>query len=374
MIRLLIVNNKILSIHYLRGIAALLVVFFHFSIYLDGVYVQKDLGWILFGSGAFGVDLFFMISGFVIVLSTQKKSSTSVFLVRRFFRVYPIFIFVFIIGALTVYSKESSTDLLKAALLIHKDYSKPSPTFGYNILGTAWTLSYEVYFYLVFSIAMTISDRYKVIISSAMLLIPVISLQLFFTGTFSFSGSASPQIAIDTPIYGLIRFMASPILIEFVIGMLFFEVFSKTKFKLNAPAATFVFALCCGIFLTFYFSQFNNEFGLHGFGLWAIFLLFGSLTYDKSIGFKENKALIFLGDISYSLYISHYVFVNAVAYYTPSFMNELTGIGKFILMATATISTGVAIHYAIEKPSINLGKRLESSLKKLALQNTISLI
>ena len=55
-------NNKILSIHQLRGIAALLVVLFHFRGYLNGIYAQKDLGYILFGAGAFGVDLFFMIS------------------------------------------------------------------------------------------------------------------------------------------------------------------------------------------------------------------------------------------------------------------------------------------------------------------------
>ena len=366
-------NNKILLIHDLRGIAALLVVFFHFSIYLAGAYVQKDLGWILFGSGAFGVDLFFMISGFVIVLSTQKNSSISIFAVRRFFRVYPIFIFVFIVGALTVYSKESNFNLIKAALFIHKDYTLPSPSFGYNILGTAWTLSYEMYFYIVFAIAMSISAKYRVIISSLMLATPVISLQLFFTGAFSFSGSAAPQIPIDTPFYGFIRFISSPILIEFIMGMLFFEVFSKVKFKINTKLATFIFALCCGVFLTFYFGQFNNEFGLHGFGLWSFFLLFGSLMYDKAIGFKENKMLTFLGNISYSLYISHYVFVNAVAVYNPSFMLALSGLGKFFIMTTTTMTTATLIHFSLEKPFINLGRKIEGAIKNTAYKHRLSL-
>ncbi|WP_395264885.1 acyltransferase family protein [Enterobacter soli] len=93
-------KNKILSIHHLRGIAALIVVFFHFRGYLNGVYAQKDLGSMLFNSGSFGVDLFFMISGFIIALSTRNLTSKAIFAVRRFFRIYPAFIVTFVLGAL----------------------------------------------------------------------------------------------------------------------------------------------------------------------------------------------------------------------------------------------------------------------------------
>ncbi|WHH05620.1 acyltransferase family protein [Escherichia coli] len=56
-----------------RGVAALLVVAYHNKQYLNEVYAQKDLGDLLFISGGFGVDLFFIISGFIIMLSSQKK-------------------------------------------------------------------------------------------------------------------------------------------------------------------------------------------------------------------------------------------------------------------------------------------------------------
>ncbi|HEG2001851.1 TPA: acyltransferase family protein [Enterobacter asburiae] len=68
----------ILSIHYLRGIAALLVVLFHFRDKLNNVYTQKDLGDLLFGGGLAGVDLFFLISGFIIVYSTKKKEINNI--------------------------------------------------------------------------------------------------------------------------------------------------------------------------------------------------------------------------------------------------------------------------------------------------------
>ncbi len=82
--------KKVKSIHYLRGIAALLVVAYHNKQYLNEVYAQKDLGDLLFISGGFGVDLFFIISGFIIMLSSQKKETNSPinFMTRRFFRIY----------------------------------------------------------------------------------------------------------------------------------------------------------------------------------------------------------------------------------------------------------------------------------------------
>lgn len=88
------VVNMILSIHYLRGIAALLVVLFHFRDKLNNVYTQKDLGDLLFGGGLAGVDLFFLISGFIIVYSTKKKEINNIlfFFVRRAFRIYPLLI------------------------------------------------------------------------------------------------------------------------------------------------------------------------------------------------------------------------------------------------------------------------------------------
>lgn len=89
------------SIQYLRGIASLFVVLFHMKWMINNIYTQNDLGDLLFISGNFGVDLFFVISGFVICLSTEKlESHTAIrFIIRRFFRIYPLLI----ISVLIVY-------------------------------------------------------------------------------------------------------------------------------------------------------------------------------------------------------------------------------------------------------------------------------
>ncbi|EFH0672509.1 acyltransferase, partial [Escherichia coli] len=95
-------TNKLDSIQVLRGIAVLLVIAFHFRVYLNGVYAQKDLGDILFGIGEVGVDIFFVISGFIITYSSMNKAKNRpmVFAAKRFFRLYPVY---FIILTLAIY-------------------------------------------------------------------------------------------------------------------------------------------------------------------------------------------------------------------------------------------------------------------------------
>ncbi|HCR1927425.1 hypothetical protein AF35_00289 [Enterobacter roggenkampii CHS 79] len=86
--------QQVRSIQYLRGIAAILVVGFHFRGNLNDIYPIKNFGDLMFISGSFGVDLFFMISGFIIALSTAKSEDNMLtkYVVKRFFRIYPLFI------------------------------------------------------------------------------------------------------------------------------------------------------------------------------------------------------------------------------------------------------------------------------------------
>lgn len=65
-------ESEILSLTYMRGFAALSIVIFHMRGYLNNIYLKTDLGDFLFDKLNFGVDLFFIISGFIIVYATRK--------------------------------------------------------------------------------------------------------------------------------------------------------------------------------------------------------------------------------------------------------------------------------------------------------------
>lgn len=127
--------KKVKSIHYLRGVAALLVVAYHNKQYLNEVYAQKDLGDLLFISGGFGVDLFFIISGFIIMLSSQKKETNSPinFMTRRFFRIYPVF-FICTILFFLLNPVFTESELLRSLFLLHLDYYSEAPFFGYKVM------------------------------------------------------------------------------------------------------------------------------------------------------------------------------------------------------------------------------------------------
>lgn len=339
--------------------AALFVVLFHFRGYLNGVYAQKDLGQILFGSGAFGVDLFFMISGFIIALSTQNVTSKTVFAIRRFFRIYPAFIVVFVIGVITVYRFDPTENLLRGLFFIHRDYSAASPGFGYNVLGPAWTLTYEIYFYSFFVVAMAISHKYRTIFASVLLISPVFILQMYFDGAISVKGDAAANVPADHYAYGLLRFMSSPMLVEFVVGMVFYELYRRISFTASKGLATLILMASIVFFVTSYLRGNFNGFGIDKYGVMSAVLLFGFLFYDKSVGFVNNRILGYLADVSFSIYISHYLLINLTNFYKPEFFVATIGFSRFSLMLAITMAVGTIIHFYIERPFINIGKSIE---------------
>lgn len=138
------------SIHYLRGLAALFVVFFHFRSYLNEPTASIKWGDLLFDQGALGVDLFFIISGFIICYATQKKPLRPLldYSLKRVFRIYPLMI----VSLLSFYLLfgGSIKELGRSLIPLHADYNQPGPFFGYNLLSPVWTLSYELLFYGMF--------------------------------------------------------------------------------------------------------------------------------------------------------------------------------------------------------------------------------
>jgi exopolysaccharide production protein ExoZ len=207
--------------------------------------------------------------------------SEIIFIIRRFFRIYPTFIIVFIFGTLTVYRFQPSENILRGMFFIHRDYSLLSPGFGYNVLGPAWTLTYEIYFYFIFMLAMFFTHRYRTVLASIFLLIPVVILQIYFNGELSISGGAAAHVPADNPAFGMLRFISSPVIAEFVVGMIFYELFRRFQFTIKKEIATFIFFVCTGLFISFYFSRNLTGFGLDRAGLISAILLFGFLTYDK---------------------------------------------------------------------------------------------
>jgi peptidoglycan/LPS O-acetylase OafA/YrhL len=155
--------DKLYFIQSLRGIAVLMVVFWHASRYL-GNYGEKIGGKLFMPGGQLGVDLFFMISGFIMVHITRDSRDTmrdsAVFLIKRISRVIPVYfsltlLYLLVQGSLISYLMDSALTmhLMKSFLFIPQGGGL-APDFGQPVLGVGWSLNYEMYFYFVFGTSM----------------------------------------------------------------------------------------------------------------------------------------------------------------------------------------------------------------------------
>ncbi|MED9724543.1 acyltransferase [Escherichia marmotae] len=347
------------SIHYLRGLAALFVVMYHYRRILNDVYVQKDLGDILFNGAFFGVDLFFMISGFVIVLSTKNDNSLISFYAKRFFKIYPVYIAVFIVWVIMQHPSTFDVELaIKSLFFIHFDYTKPAPWFGYSSINTAWTLTYEVLFYFIFSLGLLLNHKHRTIISSSITLLLFISANYYFNGFISFN----PHTTIGNgETSGLIKLVGSPLMLEFIFGMITCELYLNTKrnepyvFLKNTTKPFFIISMA---FFLLSISRGDIPHGPLDIGIPCFLLLLSFVSYERHYGLKQSKILSFLGDISYPLYLVHLV-VSGYMYDIKKifpYYAELHGFSRLLFLLLTSFALAYVIHLCIEKPASKIAR------------------
>jgi peptidoglycan/LPS O-acetylase OafA/YrhL len=282
-----VVVNKYDSIQLMRGVAALSVVFHH-------VY--------MFDSGAFGVDLFFCISGFIMMYITEKDDKH--FLQKRAIRIIPLYwIAILIMSTIILVMPNVFRTLefrleflIKSLFFIPYSFTGRSGQTVHALLQVGWTLIYEIFFYLVFFISMKINHKYRHIIASSFLLLSVI------IGFISQTENL------------FIRFYSKPIILEFILGMFAFKLLTQTikNIKIVDKRITislWVFALLIwtGLFLEKYISYLN---GIDRFIVWGIpTAIFFIIVFKIIENNKTPRLFVVLGDISYSLYITHFFVV-----------------------------------------------------------------
>ncbi|MFA1019395.1 acyltransferase family protein [Enterobacter sp. SAT-E-asb] len=361
------------SIHYLRGIAALFVVLFHLRGYVNNTYVQSNLGDLLFVNGAFGVDLFFVISGFIICFATQKKEYfyPLKFFIRRFFRIYPLLILAVSIYFIFLAIKKGSTGLdawfLWSIAPLQIDYHAGAPFFGYNVLAIAWTLTYEISFYIIFLAAMIISHKYRAILCSSIILTMVLSSQLM---------SATPTLnAVNTNYIknDFITLISSPIYIDFVYGIISYVIYINLLPTLSRHKGTVLNVLLISAIIVttaLIFTTQHNDHGPLGWGAMAFILVVSTTLMEASFTTAKYKPLIILGNISFSLYMWHFIFIEITNAYFPNI--SINGFYTLAIMTTCSIAIAWISFNLIETPSISLSKKIISWIDRNNPERVVS--
>ena len=306
-----------------------------------GYFGVEAADWSTFGSR--GVDVFFVISGFIMAFVTQRYQpdvsrwpQVRDFLVKRVIRVVPLYWIALAIAArYLIANGQIDADLLKDFAFIPRwlgdDRTQPFP---YLIPG--WTINYEMFFYLTFGVCMMLGRfRYVVLFG-------------FFT-TLLVAGLSHQS---DNVYWG---FYTQFILSEFLLGILLFHLVSNTTRSFHP--LIYLSALVGGtVGLVLANDVLQNH---YLFGIMSAILLWGALNLLQD---RSNQFLLLVGYASYSIYIFHSVILEYGArLIRKTGLTEPEPVTIFVVLASQLLLVlvlSIFLHKMVEKPLVSMGQRL----------------
>jgi exopolysaccharide production protein ExoZ len=346
-------SGKLDCIQVFRGVAALLVALHHTAIHVAGAKsFRDDSRSFLVGQcfntdlGMIGVDLFFIVSGFIMVYTTADGRITpAAFLKKRGLRIYPVYWFfcLVVIGLhLTpwVGRLEGNTAIFLKSFTLY-------PVFWYNLdllrpafLPQGWTLTYEVLFYLVFAATMRLKPFVQLTVvaagfAAANLLAPL------------FASSRSAEVAL----------LSDSILLEFPLGMLLGIVYCKRHpFLTPAVSWTIFAAALISVPLLWYVPGPR----VLKFGVPALLLISALVLGRKTESLRFPRWLVFMGDASYSIYLTHTIvlLLIRVGYDRLRLLQTMPHDLHYLVSMIAIATAGALSYLWVEKPLLTLCRKL----------------
>lgn len=355
--------SRLQSLDILRAIAILLVLLMH----AESCPVFIQMGWI-------GVDLFFVLSGFLVTGMLMKeyimKGSVKVryFLIRRGFKIYPMFYILLCIHLFYYYLKGSPpaiSQMLAEAFFLQN--------YFHGIMGVSWSLAVEEHFYYLTAFFILIArfwsflyTRKAIPIVSGFVLVICLLLRFLEWQNGGYGG----MYVNYTPTHLRIDSISAGVLIAY-----FYSFYQKAFFDfLRAHFFLLLLLSACMILPVFYFarnSMFVNTIGYtllaSGFG---IIVAIAACYTDWVQRISKNSVLSWLmwlmlkiGTCSYAIYLSHFLFgaivVNKIRIY--GFVGSSHFLLVFIYLAFCVL-LGILLTKIIEKPFLRIRDRFYPSL------------
>ncbi len=341
-------SNRYQAIDSLRGIAALIVVFFHFTMYRP----EAQFG---FKLGITGVDLFFIISGFVIYMSINKAHNSLDFVINRISRLYPTYwtcvTFTFIL--LSVYSIFINGGLGKINFIqylgnmtMFQFYLKIS-----DIDGPYWTMIIEMTFYIGILLLFHFKMLKHLKIIGIGLCVLVVIMTTFWGDIY----------IVKKLIYWLPLLLFIPL---FFAGTVFYTIYTN-KNKLFENYIILIICLISQILLFKYSGKSSmfishNEYTMMLTIYFVLFILF----VNNKLNFIVSRWTLFLGKISFALYLIHQlVSRNFIIPFFTIKMQVNFWLASFFVALPVVIIIAWFINYYIEVP---MSKLMKERLRKIA--------
>lgn len=293
------VTTRFEGVQALRGVAALLVVATHATFYASE---RLDSSFAVWNYGTIGVEIFFVISGFVMVVSSQalvdRENAWRFFMMRRLVRIVPMY--------WLATSVKVAALLVAPVVVLHADLNLGRTVASYGflptrnpdgraepLLGVGWTLIFEMFFYVVFAVALALRAR-----------------PLFLVGTVMTACSLAFlwRPADDWPIA---TYYFDPIVLHFLVGM----VIGYFALERNWSRLCWGLTYCIGLYAAIVILGPVGGWGIYRNGaarmLVATLLVLLAVVFAKAC-LRLPEWLSKLGDASYSLYLFHPLLAPAI--------------------------------------------------------------
>lgn len=327
------------SLQYLRAIGSLLVVGVHLEPPLQRLGLEAP--WLY--AGAFGVDIFFVLSGFLIFVTTYRRTGyTADFYRKRWLRIVPLY---WMITTVVLLLLVATPQLVKSgslnawhAVASYLFLPAPHPVLGSlePLFVPGWTMNYEVFYFVTWGLVLFLPQKARVPAFGGLIL------SLVALGTL---------VKSDNP---FLVFYTSPLTLEFVFGLLL-----GVWYKEGAPLPRSWGWVLLGLGFLALVSAAHTTPWVRVFqrGIPALMVLAGAITLERARPVPRIGVFALLGDASYSTYLTHSIILSAVGQVfarIPMPSPVAAGITYAMVGVGAAIAGSVIFHMLVERRLLKL--------------------
>jgi peptidoglycan/LPS O-acetylase OafA/YrhL len=399
-------GNRLAWLDVLRGLAALAVVFNHFGYFVPTQLKGPVNQWI--DPGAYGVFVFFLISGYIVPASLERKGSVRTFWVSRIFRLYPLYLlavgialalYTLHVGGLRGEGADPETSVLSQMLMMSNVLA------GQNLPNVVWSLSYEMIFYLLLTALFMArihqrSNRYALVFAVAAVALGGLLPQAYFTNNLWSPRAIAlvadlvvlTGLAFAVALRGMPRLVGATLAAMVGLALLAFNgtwlspwealsilalMFTGTMLyraeqgRYSWPKGIAIAVAVLGLAITAGLWH-SHSWGMspHAEFIWErcyfMSLFLAGLTFGAGLALRHlrwPRFLTWLGLISYSVYLLHPALIQVYRHLPGtahhSFWIQLLVDALFLVILLAVCS---ATYLLVERPMQGLGRRLSHRL------------
>ncbi|WP_406826157.1 acyltransferase family protein [Pedobacter sp. KACC 23697] len=366
-------KEKFVGLDHLRAVAILLVFLYHYRMFEHPEWVDA-IGWI----GWTGVDLFFVLSGFLISnqlfreISLHGDIRLKTFFTKRFLRIIPPYLFTLLLYFCFPIFRE------REALPPLWKFLSFTQNFGLDVInqGTfshAWSLCIEEQFYLALPVLLLFLIRIKQI-KHLKIIFVLVMIFTFLLRVFSWNMYVLPNLAMPDfwkewyrniyyPTYTRLDGLA----IGALIGVLFQSSTFKTMISRNGNLLVFTGIAAIAFSLWFCKDPYSQQASLFGFSMVALsygILVAGAISGTAFLSRKANLITTQLAALSYSIYLSHKGVIHLVQLFLGKIKIPVSNTPGLLICFSFCVLAGLFYRYCIEKPAVTFKNKILNKLNR----------